>query len=80
MNRDINSEDSQPSPISKKPTLALLVTGAIMLLAPLGAVFGGMSTSLVSWLLYVMLAGGIVIGYWMKKYFDSLRIDESENE
>lgn len=80
MNRDISAEDNQRGPVGRKPTLALFVAGVIMLIAPLGLVLTGVSNSVVSWLLYVMLAGGILLGYAMKRHFDSLRVNELKDD
>ena len=66
--------------MSKRPTVVIFVLGIVMLISPLGLVISGVSPSIVSWLLYVMLAGGILLGYAMKRYFDSIRVTDRDIE
>jgi len=84
-----------PVEISRKSVIILFTVGAILLVVPVGTVLSENSICradaascihsdayryLVSAFPYVMLGGGILIGYNMKRISDAARIPELDEE
>lgn len=66
--------------VSKRSMFLFFLIGAIMLVSPLVLVIMKVYAYGMGFFPYVMIAGGLIIGYNMKRISDSLRYDDDDDE